>query len=51
MSQEAFDVLEQMFNLIPEEDIGGGTYVWICDYAGGKFYTKITPNIWLQDGI
>ena len=51
MTQEAFNVLDQHFGLVPEQDIDGGTYVWVCDYAGGKFYTKITPNIWLQDGI
>ena len=45
MSQDAFNALDEMFDLVPEQNIGGGTYVWVCDYAGGKFYTKITPNI------
>lgn len=51
MSQDAFNALDEMFGLVPEQDIDGGTYVWVCDYGGGKFYTKITPNIWFQDGI
>lgn len=51
MSQDAFNALDEMFGLVPEQDIDGGTYVWVCDYAGGKFYTKIQPNIWLLDGI
>ena len=51
MSQDAFDALDEMFNLVPEQDIEHGAYVWVCNYAGGKFYTKIRPNIWLQDGI
>ena len=51
MSQDAFNALDEMFGLVSEQDINSGTYVWVCDYAGGKFYTKITPNTWLQDGV
>lgn len=51
-AKECFNHLDEMFNLVPDQSIDGGTYVWVCDYAGGKFYTKITPDhIWLQDGI
>jgi len=54
MTQEAFDVLHEHFDLIPYVDLQGRgrTYIWICDYAGEKFYTEVVEdNIWLQDGI
>ena len=53
MTQEAFDVLDQVFDLVAEQDVNnGGTYQWVCDYAGGKFYTQVDDQyIWLQDGI
>lgn len=45
MTQEAFDILDDAYNgLIPEQDLGDGTYEWVCDYAGGKFYQEIITD-------
>ena len=52
-SHEAFDALDEMYDLVCKEDIEEGTYAWICDYAGGKFYTQVSPedNQWFPEGI
>ena len=51
----AFQVLDSAFGgLVPEQDVDtwGGTYEWVCDYAGGKFYAPIhTTSILDFDGI
>ena len=36
---EAFNTLDSMFHLIPEQDAHGGSFVWVCSYGGGNFYT------------
>lgn len=53
MTQEAFDILDEIYGLIPQQDLADGTYEWVCNYAGGKFYTRIDneDSIWLSDGI
>jgi hypothetical protein len=50
---EAFDALDEMYDLICKEDIEDGTYAWVCDYAGGQFYTEVHPadNMWMPEGI
>lgn len=54
MSQEAFDVLDETFDLVPEEDLENGcSYQWVCNHSGGRFYTLVTDEqyIWLNNGI
>ena len=49
-----FNVIDTVHGgLIPQQDLSEGTYEWVCDYAGGKFYTRIDneDSIWLRDGI
>jgi hypothetical protein len=50
----AFDLLDEMYDgLVPHEDIGQGTYEWVCNFSGGKFYTRVDneDSLWLRDGI
>lgn len=50
----AFDILDEMYGgLVPHEDIGQGTYEWVCNFSGGKFYARVgnEDSIWLRDGI
>jgi hypothetical protein len=45
MSLEAFNTLDYFFNgLVPEMEVDdvGGTFVWVCSYAGVKFFRRIT---------
>lgn len=51
---QAFEILDEMYGgLIPQEDLGNGTYEWVCNYSGGKFYAEVEveDSIWLSDGI
>ena len=50
----AFDILDEMYGgLVPHEDIGQGTYEWVCNFSGGKFYASLdTQNSqWFPQGI
>ena len=49
----AFNILDEMYGLIPQQDLGDGTYQWVCDYSGGKFYALVgaEDSVWIQDGI
>lgn len=53
MTQEAFDILDEIYVLIPQQDLGDGTYEWVCNYAGGKFYTRVDDavSVWFPQGI
>lgn len=53
MTQDAFDILDEMYELIPQANLEDGTYKWVCNYAGMKFYTRVDSEdmIWLNDGI
>ena len=61
MTLEAFEILDEMYGgLIPQQDLDNGTYEWVCDYAGGKFYQEVLTDeqveeqfirLWLRDGI
>ena len=54
MTQEAFNVLDQHYGLVPEQEVQGNgrTYVWVCNYAGGRFFTEVSEDwLWLPDGI
>lgn len=48
LSMEAFNALDYFFSgLIPEIEIeetkrDSGVFVWVCTYAGMRFYRKIT---------
>jgi hypothetical protein len=49
-----FDFLDEMYGgLVPHEDIGDGTYKWVCNFSGGKFYANVgnEDSICLRDGI
>ena len=51
---QAFEILDEMYGgLIPQEDLGNGTYEWVCNYSGGKFYAEVEveDSLWLSDGI
>jgi hypothetical protein len=53
--------LEQIFEMIdtvhggviPQQDLGDGTYEWVCDYAGAKFYARVDneDSLWFPQGI
>jgi hypothetical protein len=50
----AFDLLDEMYGgLVPHEDLGDGTYQWVCNFSGGKFYTRVddTVSLWFPQGI
>jgi hypothetical protein len=59
LSLEAFNHLDHYFNgLIPEVDIknsgmDGGSFVWVCSYAGMHFYRRMTLgeaiNVTMED--
>jgi hypothetical protein len=52
--EQVFDAVDAVHGgVIPQEDLGEGTYQWVCNYGGGKFYTRIDneDSIWLRDGI
>jgi len=53
MTQEAFDLLDEVYGLVPEQDLENGcTYQWVCNYSGGRFYTQVVEDhIWLNNGI
>lgn len=54
MTQEAFDILDGHYGLVPEQDVQGNghTYIWVCNYAGGRFFTEVSEDwLWLPDGI
>ena len=45
LSLEAFNHLDHFYNgLVPQIDLGdsGGAFVWICSYAGMKFFRPMT---------
>ena len=47
MSIEAFNTLDYFFNgLVPEMEVdnAGGTFVWVCSYAGVRFIRRITEQ-------
>lgn len=53
-AEECFNQLDEMYNLVPEQDIDGGTFEWVCNYGGGRFYTKVEQHdvkILAVDGI
>jgi len=50
----AFDLLDEMYDgLVPHEDIGQGTYEWVCNFSGGKFYALVgnEDSLWFPQGI
>jgi hypothetical protein len=50
----AFDLLDEMYGgLVPHEDLGDGTYQWVCNFSGGKFYARVddTVSLWFPQGI
>jgi hypothetical protein len=50
----AFDLLDEMYDgLVPHEDIGEGTYQWVCNFSGGKFYARVgsEDSLWFPQGI
>jgi len=62
MTKDAFDCLDEAVSqtsptgrgLVPEQDIDGGTYVYVCSYGGGNFFIEVPvedKDIWLLDGI
>lgn len=59
VTQFSFDILDAVIRettgrgLVPEQDTFGGTFVWMCKYAGANFYMEVHPadTLWLQDGI
>ena len=45
LSLEAFNHLDHFYNgLVPQIDLGdsGGAFVWVCSYAGMKFFRPMT---------
>lgn len=46
LSLEAFNYLDHFYNrLVPEIDLGedmSGNFVWVCTYAGMKFFRPLT---------
>lgn len=47
LSLEAFNCLDHFYNrLVPEIDLAGeelgGSFVWVCTYAGMKFFRPLT---------
>lgn len=47
-TEEIFNDLDEVYGgLIPHQDLGTGTYVWVCSYAGTYFYASQTPD---EDG-
>ena len=53
-NETAFDLLDEMYGgLVPHEDIGQGTYEWVCNFSGGKFYARVDneDSLWVRDGI
>jgi len=50
----AFHLLDEMYGgLVPHEDLGQGTYEWVCNFSGGKFYALVgnEDSMWVRDGI
>jgi hypothetical protein len=50
----AFDLLDEMYGgLVPHEDLGDGTYQWVCNFSGGKFYALVgnEDSLWVPQGI
>ena len=50
----AFEILDEMYGgLVPHEDLGDGTYQWVCNFSGGKFYARVDneDSLWVRDGI
>jgi len=53
-NETAFDLLDEMYGgLVPHEDIGEGTYEWVCNFSGGKFYARVgnEDSQWFPQGI
>lgn len=49
-SQEEFDIIDEHYSLIPEQDITnyGGSFVFVCKYAGVNFYSKVGEEDYLR---
>ena len=53
-NNNAFDLLDEMYGgLVPHEDLGDGTYQWVCNFSGGKFYAHVgnEDSVWFPQGI
>lgn len=50
MNDDEFNKLNDLYNLVPEQDIEtrGGTYHWVCNYSGGRFFRKVDIEDYIQ---
>jgi hypothetical protein len=52
--EQVFDAVGAVHGgVIPQQDLGDGTYEWVCDYAGAKFYARVDneDSLWFPQGV